>query len=628
MKKGYYFPPRNGGIKDGINDSGIETFKGTPLYSMTKETIQNSLDARKDVSKPVVLEFKKTTVDIEKVPYVNEFEKILESCYLEENNKKTKDFFQKSLDIIKSEKINILEIADYNTVGLKGAKEENSPFNDLVKSVGVSNKDSSSGGSFGIGKNAPFACTRLRTVFYSTNDEDGILALQGVSRLITHKNEDNRDTKGTGFLGITEDNNGDTLCRPFINEELRENINQLFIRKEIGTSLFVLGFEANDDWKNSVIDATLDYYLVAIIDGNLEVKVEDTIINKETLQKVITLRNINRDDSLTYNYYESLIYLGVQDGCYKFEENNFEGLGKITLYVYIKKDLPKKIALVRGMGMKIIDKSFRLTNNFAGVLKIEGKNINMFIRSLENPSHDKIEPERAEDIKYAKRIINKLNDWMKGCIKSIEEDDGKEILDIDVVGQYLPDIDSLGNVELEIKEKLDRKVKKVGIKESKKPKRCVKPTKITVDSDEGNGDGEERNPSGNSGGENSGDKGVKKPQNSQERSGNETQNKKTKPIELEKSRVFCIDKSIGKYRLIIASKNRSNALFQLRIIGEDGFDIAKIKSVEEVNGDIVLNSETTFGPIFFNKGEKKSFNVIIDKPLKYSMEVIANVNDI
>ena len=171
--------------------------------------------------------------------------------------------------------------------------------------------------------------------------------------------------------------------------------------------------------------------------------------------------------------------------------------------------------------MKIIDKSFRLTNNFAGVLKFEGKNINMFIKSLENPSHDKIEPERAEDIKYAKRIINKLNDWMKGCIKSIEEDDGKEILDIDVVGQYLPDIDSLGDVELEIKEKLDRKVKKVGIKESKKPKRCVKPTKITVELDEGNGDGEERNPSGNSDGENSGDKGTKKPQNSQERRGNQ-----------------------------------------------------------------------------------------------------------
>lgn len=57
MEKGYYFPLRNGGLKDGINDSGIETFKGKPLYSMTKETIQNSLDAIEDKDKPVVLEF-------------------------------------------------------------------------------------------------------------------------------------------------------------------------------------------------------------------------------------------------------------------------------------------------------------------------------------------------------------------------------------------------------------------------------------------------------------------------------------------------------------------------------------------------------------------------------------------
>lgn len=627
MKKGYYFPLRNGGLKDGINDSGIETFKGNPLYSMTKETIQNSLDAREDNSIPVILDFKNIEIDIEKVPYVNEFRDILKACYSEDSNDKTKNFFKESLNIMNNDKISILEIADYNTTGLKGARKENdSPFNDLVKSVGVSNKDASSGGSFGIGKNAPFACTKLRTVFYSTKDNEGIFALQGVSRLITHKNDIGRDTKGTGFLGIKEEDSiGEIICRPFINDELRENIDETFIRKETGTSLFVLGFESNDEWKNNIIDATLDYYLVAIIDGNLEVRVEDTIINKETLQKVITLRNINRNDSLTYNYYEALTYFELQDGCYKFEENNFEGLGKIILYVYIKKDLPKKIALVRGMGMKIIDKSFRLTNNFVGVLKLEGENINIFIKSLENPSHDKIETERAEDIKYAKRIINKLNDWMKSCIKSIEEDDGKEILDVDVVGQYLPDIDSLGDVELEIKEKLDRKVKKVGVKESKKPKRCVKPTKINVDSDEVNGEGRESN---NSGGENFGDKGTKKQQDSQKRSGNGTQNKKVKPIELEKSRVFCIDKSIGKYRLIIVSKNRSNALFQLRIIGEDGFDTAKIKSVEEVNGDIVLNNETTFGPIFFNKGEKKSFNIIIDKPLKYSMEVIANVNDI
>ena len=619
MKKVYYFPLRNGGIKDGINDSGIETFKGTPLYSMTKETIQNSLDAREDKSRPVILEFKNIEIDIEKIPYVNEFRKILNSCYLEDGNDKTKNFFKESLDIMNCDKINVLEIADYNTTGLKGARKENdSPFNDLVKSVGVSNKDSSSGGSFGIGKNAPFACTKLRTVFYSTKDNEGIFALQGVCRLITHKNDLGKDTRGTGFLGIKEEDSiGEIICRPFINEELRENIDEIFVRKETGTSLFVLGFESNDDWKNNIIDATLDYYLVSILDDNLEVRINGTIINKDTLKDIINKRRNESDNSLTYNYYEALTHEKDQKDFYEFVEEDFEGLGKITLYVYSKSELPKKIAWVRGMGMKIVDTSFRLTNNFVGVLKIEGEAMNSFIRSLENPSHDKIETERASDKRYANRIIKRLKDWMKENIKSTDNDDGREVIDVDVVGQYLPDVDSLGEVELDIRDRLDKKVKKVGVKENKKVKKCVKRNKVIID---GDGEEVESSPLRNEPREGN----IKRTKEK----GNNTNNNidKIKKIDIGKRRVFCIDKITGTYRLIITSKNKSNALFQLRIIGEDGFDVAKIKSVKETNGKKVLSNGITFGPIAFNKGEKKSFNVIIDKPLKYSMEVIENVD--
>lgn len=59
MKTGYNFPYNNGGIIGGINDSGIETFKGTPIYSITKETIQNALDAKSENSNgPIKVEFK------------------------------------------------------------------------------------------------------------------------------------------------------------------------------------------------------------------------------------------------------------------------------------------------------------------------------------------------------------------------------------------------------------------------------------------------------------------------------------------------------------------------------------------------------------------------------------------
>ena len=617
MEKGYYFPLRNGGLKDGINDSGIETFKGKPLYSMTKETIQNSLDAIEDKDKPVVLEFNIINIDINKIPYVSELKKILKSCYLEDGNEKTKTFFKESLDIINCNKINILEVADYNTTGLKGATEEDdSPFNDLVKSVGVSNKDSGSGGSFGIGKNAPFACTKLRTVFYSTRDNEDIFALQGVCKLITHKNDMGRDTRGTGFLGIKEEDTlGEIICRPFINEELRENIDEVFIRKEVGTSLFLLGFELIDDWENSVIDATLDYYLVSILDNKLEVRVNGKIINKDTLKDIINKRIDEGNNSLTYDYYEALTNKVDQKNFFEFIEEDFEGLGKITLYVYSKNDLPKKIAWVRGMGMKIVDTSFRLTNNFVGVLKIEGEAMNSFIRSLENPSHDKIEIERAKDKRYANRIIKRLKEWMKENIKSIDGDDGREVIDVDVVGQYLPDIDSLGEVELDIRNRLDKKLKNVDVKENKKVKKCVKRNRVILDLE-----GEEVNriPLRNEPKVNS--KQIK------EREINVNNTDKIKRIDIEKARIFCVDKVTGTYRLIVTSKNKSNALFQLRIIGEDGFDVAKIKSVKETNGKKVLSNGITFGPIAFNKGERKTFNVIIDKPLKYSMEVIENVD--
>ena len=46
---------QNGEIK-GINDSGVATFRGTPLKSLAREICQHSLDAFVDDT-PVVVEF-------------------------------------------------------------------------------------------------------------------------------------------------------------------------------------------------------------------------------------------------------------------------------------------------------------------------------------------------------------------------------------------------------------------------------------------------------------------------------------------------------------------------------------------------------------------------------------------
>ena len=60
----WIFPSNNGGEVDGFNNASIDTFNGTKLFSVVRETIQNSMDARLDKDKPVRVSF--TLSDIEK----------------------------------------------------------------------------------------------------------------------------------------------------------------------------------------------------------------------------------------------------------------------------------------------------------------------------------------------------------------------------------------------------------------------------------------------------------------------------------------------------------------------------------------------------------------------------------
>ena len=63
MKPFWYFPSTEGGQINSINNAGIETFRGNELDSLTREICQNSLDAVKDESQPVVVEFKRFEIE-------------------------------------------------------------------------------------------------------------------------------------------------------------------------------------------------------------------------------------------------------------------------------------------------------------------------------------------------------------------------------------------------------------------------------------------------------------------------------------------------------------------------------------------------------------------------------------
>jgi hypothetical protein len=199
------FPPLAGGTVSGLNDAGIETFEGDFAQNIMRECGQNSLDAGASHSAPVELKISRLALSAEELPFIPELKVVLRACrtYWRTNDKARK-FFDTALHSIEGKSIDVLKISDAGTTGLDGDDHDREGrWFGLVKSRGVSNqKDVGSGGSFGIGKDAPLAGSAVRTVLYLTRTVSGEVAFQGVCRLVTHQNSDGEPSSTTGYRRV------------------------------------------------------------------------------------------------------------------------------------------------------------------------------------------------------------------------------------------------------------------------------------------------------------------------------------------------------------------------------------------------------------------------------------------
>ena len=74
------FPSNNQSQTIGIADSGVETFKGTPIKSLAREICQNSLDARLDNSQPARIEFETFEIDPKTIPDAGNLKDVFNRC--------------------------------------------------------------------------------------------------------------------------------------------------------------------------------------------------------------------------------------------------------------------------------------------------------------------------------------------------------------------------------------------------------------------------------------------------------------------------------------------------------------------------------------------------------------------
>ena len=429
----WYFPSNNNADINGISNSGVETFQGTPLKSLAREICQNSLDAAQS-TQTVEVEFMPFSLDIEDFPDADSLKKAFVASinfWSSQSSKKTVDFFERAIKMIDSGSIPFLRVSDFNTSGLLGSKEEfNTPWCNLTKSSGTSDKSGTSGGSFGIGKFAPFACSEFRTVFYSTLDTENVTAFQGISRITSFRQEENDEiTIGVGYYGAP--NNRPVHSQLSLDPKFRRSTNQT------GTDIFISGFKFYSmDWKADVIASILDGFLYAIYNENLIVRVDDVTICKDTLPLLLS----EYQTSLSENADKYYLVLTSSDTVWY--ETNFKNHGKIRLGLIIQAEMHRKVAMIRRTGMKIMDRgNISGIIPFAGVMLIEGEKVNDYLRKLENPQHTKWEPDRMEPIELipqARQYIRDLINFIIDCLDKLKKEDATDEIDPDV-GEYLPD---------------------------------------------------------------------------------------------------------------------------------------------------------------------------------------------
>ena len=487
------FPTTGGGKKTGFNESGIQFFNDDTLLSLAREICQNSLDAKKENNEPVTVVFSSFDLKKEDVMGREKFVEIIEKEFdyakkYYKNDKTPITFYSDARKLLENDNLLCLRISDFNTSGLTGSDREiDSKWDRLVKSEGFSDNSETSGGSFGIGKNAAFACSKLHTVFYSTLDEEGLIASQGVSKLSSCELDDGNITQGTGYFGeITNLTNSISLD----NMKQQLFLDPSFIeRNEPGTDIYIIGFDdrnksneilddENDGWVNDVAASIIDNYFVSILDNKLIVKINDMELNSDSISEKFDYIYKNNSDMFNQYTIDYFNILATDKYDTKHELFSMFEPDDVSVDIAFDPNFKNRVGIIKGTGMKIFDKDkLPQISFYCGVLKLVGKEVNAYFRKMENPKHDEWYPSKMTNEKTARKMYNKLFDYVRATIRKYVESSIPESMDAEGVGEFLPDEFDDGSNNEPTENIMDDLVEEIKVEE----KPIVKNNSINVD---------------------------------------------------------------------------------------------------------------------------------------------------
>ena len=619
----------------GYNKGSNDEFAGQPHKSLAREICQNSLDVPVDSTKPVVVEFHSFDISPDIIPGIDQLKDALkkESDYFANTNKNnniTKEFTANAVKELSADKVTCLRISDFNTTGVTGSdKRKGSNWANLIKGEGNSDKESSQGGSKGMGKIAAFVVSNARTVFYSTSAIDGKEAYEGVTDGYSYYDDPagEKPMIGSGYFSSSEN-----FC-PAITGQLF--LDPSFRREKDchGTDIYIIAYRKDKNWKNIMAGSVVDSFLCAINDGKLEVHIEDIVINKDTLADVIKGLPKKYIPEHSDEYYDVL----TDELTKTLPEHEFYGddnrlIGSVTLKILLHPNYSRTCAMIRSTGMKIMDmKGISTYIVFSAVCLING-NLNGYLRELENGRHTEWSTYYLQgDVKQkeAERVLQELKDYIIQSVSSMSTTDGKDAVEMNI-SRYLSltkESDGKDNGEGVITDDIDSistSIAKAGSEN---------------DGTEGNGLGFEESDDGDADrGDDLVPKKPKDPSNPPtprpdpdvEPTGGvnvppENGKGDLKIVEIASSRrhAFCVDSSKGLYKIVFTpKKTEQNAFLTIAAAAESTDYDADLLYAEDENGNKLKTSENAVYGLSFTKGKPVTISIALkDCSDRYALEV-------
>lgn len=434
------------GEEEGLGDAGIETFRDAPYASCAREAGQNSRDAGAENGEPVRMTFDVFAISPHEFPSYDHLRGALSACSNEAREEREKEFFANACATADNPTIPVLKIADYNTKGLIGPPDEpGTPFHSLLKGSGVSKKESAtSGGSFGIGKNASFAVSDLQTLFYSTVYKDSSsgstgFAAQGKVKLVSHTDPQGVMRRATGYWGDKADFRA--VREPTLVPEWMK-------REEAGTSIFCMGFRKSKDWAERMTYSLVSNFFGAIHREDIVFEVDSgkIQINRNTLESLMSREDIKSAAENTGHLadleFARQLYRCLISEMAKEEILDIPGLGQMRVRILTDVDMPRRVGFIRN-GMLITDNlrhfghalaRFPGSRDFIVLVEPHDAEAGKLLKKLENPAHSAFSAERISDPtkrSAAIRAMRKLGESLRDMIRDAAgvQQQGSVVLD-------------------------------------------------------------------------------------------------------------------------------------------------------------------------------------------------------